>query len=128
MQIINTYKRVKYLITNNYNTFILINIKNCAFLCCMLGNFFRRLMDHKQCVNKKQNIEINTSVSNGGQGKYTERVRFTLPPRVAALSILKFCLFLKKKTDKELIKTKETDISAESQMSILNRFFRFLQF
>jgi len=62
-------------------------------------------MDHKQCANKKQNIEIDSSTSNGGQGKYTEHVRFTLPPPVTAMSILKVSLFLKK-TYKELIKTK----------------------
>jgi len=50
-------------------------------------------MDHKQCVNKKQNIEIDTSASNGGRGKYMEYVRYTLPPRVTATSILNVSLF-----------------------------------
>jgi len=50
-------------------------------------------MDHKQYVNKKQNIEIDTSASSGGQGKYVEYVRFTLPPPVTAMSILNVSLF-----------------------------------
>jgi hypothetical protein len=33
---------VKYLINKNHSILILINIKNCTFLCLMLGNFFRR--------------------------------------------------------------------------------------
>ena len=36
----------------------------------MLGNFFRRSTDHKQCVNKKQNVEVDSPSSSGGQGKY----------------------------------------------------------
>jgi len=61
----------------------------------MLGNFFRKSMDLKQRVNKKQNIEIHTSASNEGQRKYMEYVRFTLPPPVTALSILNVSLFKK---------------------------------
>jgi hypothetical protein len=33
---------VKYLINKKYSIFILINIKNCTFLCLMLGHLFRR--------------------------------------------------------------------------------------
>jgi hypothetical protein len=33
---------VKCLINENYSILILISIRNCTFLCLMLGNFFRR--------------------------------------------------------------------------------------
>ena len=36
----------------------------------MLGNLFRRSTDHKQRVNKKRNVEIDSPASSGDQGKY----------------------------------------------------------
>ena len=33
----------------------------------MLGNLFRRAADHKQRVNKKQNIEIDSAAPSGDQ-------------------------------------------------------------
>lgn len=44
----------KYSINKNYSSLILINVKNSTYLCWMLGNFFRRLMDYKQRVNKEK--------------------------------------------------------------------------
>jgi hypothetical protein len=44
--------------------------------------FVRRLMDHQQRVNKKQNVEIDRTASSGGQGNY---VRFPWLPLEAAL-------------------------------------------
>jgi hypothetical protein len=38
----------------------------------MTRNFIRRSMGHKQCVNKKQDVAIDSSASNGGQEKYTQ--------------------------------------------------------
>jgi len=60
---------VKYLTNKNDSILILINVKNCTDKCLMLSKFFQRL-DHKQRVNKKQNVEIDSSASNGVQGKY----------------------------------------------------------
>ena len=34
----------------------------------MLGNFFWRSTDRKQRVNKKQNVEIASPASSGGEG------------------------------------------------------------
>jgi len=61
---------VKYLINKNDSILILVNIKNCTVKCLMLSKFFQRLVDHKQHVNKKQNVEIDSSASNRVQGKY----------------------------------------------------------
>ena len=49
-------------------------------------------------MNKKQNIEIDSPASSGGEGKYNDS--FPLPPLDAALSIPKrefFFFFAKKK-------------------------------
>ena len=47
-------KTAKFLINKNHGTLISINIKNCTYKYFMLGNFFRRSMDHKQLLNKQQ--------------------------------------------------------------------------
>jgi hypothetical protein len=36
----------------------------------MLIKFFQKLVDHKQHVNKKQNVEIDSSASNRAKGMY----------------------------------------------------------
>jgi hypothetical protein len=71
---------VEYLTYKNYSILNVINIKIYTYYCFMLRNFFRRSTDHKQrvnkikifleCVNKKENVEIDRSASSGGQGKY----------------------------------------------------------
>ena len=33
----------------------------------MVGNLFRRSRDHKQRVNKKENVEIDSGATTGGQ-------------------------------------------------------------
>jgi hypothetical protein len=70
----------------------------------MLGNFFRRSTDHKQRVNKKQNVEVDSPASSGGQGKYMKCDSFTWPPLEATLSILNFSLFLKNNFREGIIK------------------------
>jgi hypothetical protein len=42
----------------------------------MLGNFFHRSTDRKERVNKKQNVEVDSAASSGGQGKYKKYVSF----------------------------------------------------
>jgi hypothetical protein len=44
--------------------------------CFMLANFFRRSTWHKQRGNKKQNVEIDSAVSGGGEGKYMKYASF----------------------------------------------------
>jgi hypothetical protein len=48
------------------------------------------------CVNKKQNDEIDSAASSGGQRKYMKYVNFPWPPLRAARSILNFTLFFAK--------------------------------
>jgi hypothetical protein len=36
----------------------------------MLIKFFQKLVDHKQHVNKKQNVETDSSASNRAKGMY----------------------------------------------------------
>jgi hypothetical protein len=53
----NSYEEtVKYLINKNYSILILFNIKNCTYRCLMMDNFFGRLTDQQQRVNKKQQL------------------------------------------------------------------------
>jgi hypothetical protein len=61
----------------------------------MLDNFSRKSVDHEQCLKKKQNLAIDITASNGGQGMYMRHVSFTLPPPVAALSIRNITFFKK---------------------------------
>jgi len=49
-------------------------------------------MDHKQSVNKKQNVEVHSPASSGGKGKYMKYISSPWPPLEAAMSILKFKL------------------------------------
>jgi hypothetical protein len=49
-------------------------------------------------VNKKQNVEIDSHATSGGQGKYMKYVIVTWPPLEAALLTLNVVCFLKKKT------------------------------
>jgi hypothetical protein len=62
----------------------------------MLGNFFRRSTVHKQRVNKKQNVDIDSAALSGDHGKHMTYISFPWPPLEAALSIFNFSLFLKK--------------------------------
>jgi hypothetical protein len=58
--------------------------------------FSRRSTDHKQRVNKKLNVEIDSRASSGGQGKYKKHVSFPWSPLESELSVLKVNLFLLK--------------------------------
>jgi hypothetical protein len=75
----------------------------------MLGDFFRKSTYYKQRVNKRQNVEIDSSASSGGQGKCMKCVSFSCPRIEAALSVLKVSLFSFLKTifEKEVIGRKE---------------------
>ena len=69
----------------------------------MLGNFFRISTDNKQRINtkqsfiallnKKQNVEIESPASSGGQGKYTKYFSFPRSPLEAELSIFNVIFF-----------------------------------
>jgi hypothetical protein len=61
----------------------------------MLGKSFRRSKQHKQRVNKKQNVEIDSAASSGGQGNYMKYVSFPWLRREAALSIFDVSIFVK---------------------------------
>ena len=64
-------------------------------------------------VNKKQNVEIDSPVSSGCQGKYMKYVSFPWPPLETALSIFTLTLFLNKHFfEKGLIKTNEIAFNA----------------
>jgi hypothetical protein len=52
-------------------------------------------MDHKQRVNKKENIKIESPASSTGQGKYMKYISFHWSPLVAALSIFNMSSLLK---------------------------------
>jgi hypothetical protein len=60
----------------------------------MVGNFFQRSTVRKQRVNKKQNVEIGSPASSGGEVNYTNYVTFSWPPLEAALLFFKFILLL----------------------------------
>jgi hypothetical protein len=62
----------------------------------MLSNFFRRLSDRKQRVNKKQNIETEIAASSGGQGKIMTYVGLTWPSLGAAITVFKISLLVKR--------------------------------
>jgi len=49
-----------------------------------MDNFFQSSMEHKQSVNKKYNVEIDSAASGGGQGS-------PWPPLELALLIRTFC-------------------------------------
>jgi hypothetical protein len=74
-----------YLIHKNYCT--LIDIQNWIIGSPMQSNFFRRSMDHKRHVNKKQNVETDSAGSSGVQENYTKYISFPWPPLEAALSV-----------------------------------------
>jgi hypothetical protein len=42
----------------------------------MLGNLFRRSMDHKQRVDKEETVEIYSHASSGSQGNYMKYANF----------------------------------------------------
>jgi hypothetical protein len=71
VRIPHTYKQ-EHVTNENYCILVLINIKTCTYQCLVLGNFFWSSTDFKQRVNKKQNVEIDSAASSGGQGKYTK--------------------------------------------------------
>jgi hypothetical protein len=67
-----------------YNKQILqhfIDTKNWITESLMLSNYFRRSMDHKQRVNKKQNTEIDSAASSGVQGEYIKYISIIGPTR-----------------------------------------------
>ena len=80
----------------------------------MLGNFSRKSTNKKQHVNTKQNVEIDSPASSGGQGKDLKYVRFSWPPLEAALSILTLAFMQENNFYKKLMKRKETAINDES--------------
>ena len=94
---------VKYLINKNYCSLITINIKNCTHSCLMMSGFFWRSTNKSSRsirnksflprLHKKQNIEINSSASYRGKGKYMKYVRFPWPLCQAALATLNVSLF-----------------------------------
>jgi len=43
----------------------------------MLGNFFQRSTAQKKRVKKKQNFEIDSAASSGGQGKHLVPLAYT---------------------------------------------------
>jgi len=45
-----------------------------------MSDIFRKSADNKQRVYKKQNVEIDSAASSGGQGKYMKYVSFPWPP------------------------------------------------
>jgi hypothetical protein len=65
-------------------------------LDALMGNLFWRKTDHKKRVNKKQNVELDSPSSDGGQGKYKKYVSFPWPLLEAALSMFYVSLFCKK--------------------------------
>ena len=72
-------------------------------------------MLHYIGLNKKQNVSIDSPASSRGKGKYMTYVSFPLPALEAVLSIFNVIFFVKKLFfEKELIKTKEIAINAES--------------
>jgi hypothetical protein len=60
-----------------------------------LGYLCRRATDHKQRLNRKQNAEIDSPASSGGQGNYMKYVSFPWPLLESAFSILKRRFFVK---------------------------------
>ena len=71
-------------------------------------------MDHKQRVNKKQNVEAYSPFSSGGQGKYTKFVSFLWSSLEAALSVGNLAFVKKQFFCKELIGTKGTVAHSET--------------
>ena len=67
--------------------FNILNIPICTYRFLMLGSFFRESTDRKQRIGEKQNLEFDSPVLRGGQGKYY--VSFPWPPLKAALSIFR---------------------------------------
>jgi hypothetical protein len=62
----------------------------------MLGNLFQRSTDQKKHVSKKQNVEIDSPASSGGQEKYVKYASVPWPPLEAALPIFNVSFFLLK--------------------------------
>ena len=67
----------------------------CTYKCLMLDNLFRILTDHKQCIGKKQNVEIDSAATTGGQWKRTYVMYFPWPPMKATLPVFNVRLFAK---------------------------------
>jgi hypothetical protein len=80
----------------------------------MLSNFFRRLTEYEQRVNRKQNVAIDSPTSGSGQGKYMNNVSILSPPLESELPIFNVSHFCKQHFEKELIETNEIAINAES--------------
>jgi hypothetical protein len=79
----------------------------------MFGNFLRRLTDHKQRVNKKETVEIDSPASNRGQGKYLKYFSFPCRRLRQHYQLLTLGFFVKTIFEKELIKIKEIAINVE---------------
>ena len=80
----------------------------------MLGNFYRWSTDEKQRVNKKQNVEIDILTQMEAKGSTLNKFKVSWFPVEAALSIFNIRRLLKTFFEKNLIKTKQTVIHAES--------------
>jgi len=81
----------------------------------MLSKFFRRSTDLKRRIHKKQNVEIDSAASSGGQARYMKYVSFPWPPLEATVSICNVSLIVKKQLfGKYSIKTKYIAINAKS--------------
>ena len=81
----------------------------------MLSYLFWRPRNHKQHVNKKNNFELDSAASSGGQGKYMKYVSCPWRLLEAALSIFNVSLFLISTIfEMELIKIKEISIDTKS--------------
>jgi len=65
-------------------------------------------------INKKQNLEIDSATSRGGQRKCMTCIDFPWPPRQAELSVFNVRLFVKNGVFEELLKSKEIFIDTES--------------
>jgi hypothetical protein len=80
-----------------------MNYKHFTYYCLVLGTFILHINGlYATCkyetktplirVNKRLHVEIESSVSSGGQGKYMKNERFPWPPLEAALSLRDFRL------------------------------------
>jgi hypothetical protein len=66
-------------------------------------------------LNKKQDVEVDTPNSSGVLGNYLKYVSFPWPPPEAALLVFNVSFLIKKTVfEKEVIKTKEIAINADS--------------
>ena len=70
-------KILKYLINKNCSTLVLMRIKNYTLQYLMLSNFFRRSLDRKRGVNRKQSFVVCAS-------RIQDVKKFTVLPQAEA--------------------------------------------